>query len=66
MAELGHPLLGDTRYGDRKDPVAVPRHMLHASEIEITHPITGKKVTFNARLPDDFKAAIEALRKHKG
>ena len=63
MAELGHPLLGDTRYGDRRDPVTVPRHMLHASEIELTHPTTGKKLHLKARLPDDFKAAIESLRR---
>ncbi len=62
MAELGHPLLGDTRYGDRRDPVTVPRHMLHASEIELTHPVTGKKLTLKARLPEDFKVAMEALR----
>lgn len=63
MAELGHPLLGDTRYGDRRDPVTVPRHMLHAAEIELTHPKTGKKLHLKARLPDDFKAAIESLRR---
>jgi len=63
MAELGHPLLGDTRYGDRRDPITVPRHMLHAAEIELTHPSTGKKLHLKARLPDDFKAAIESLRR---
>jgi RluA family pseudouridine synthase len=63
MAELGHPLVGDTRYGDRKDRIAVSRHMLHASEIELTHPETGRKLALKARLPDDFRAAIEALRK---
>jgi RluA family pseudouridine synthase len=63
MAELGHPLVGDTRYGDRKDRVTVGRHMLHASEIELVHPVTGRKMTLKARLPDDFRAAIEALRK---
>ncbi len=63
MAELGHPLLGDTRYGDRKDPVAVTRHMLHAERITFTHPTTGKKIELVCRLPDDFKAAIESLRR---
>lgn len=61
MAELGHPLIGDTRYGDRKDRIPVKRHMLHASEIELTHPVSGKKVSFKARLPDDFRAAIREL-----
>lgn len=61
MAELGHPLIGDTRYGDRKDRIPVKRHMLHASEIELTHPVSGKKVSFKARLPDDFRDAIREL-----
>lgn len=64
MAELGHPLLGDTRYGDRKDPVPATRHMLHAAEIDITHPTTGKRIHLKARLPDDFRVAMEALRRN--
>lgn len=61
MAELGHPLVGDSRYGDRKDRITVTRHMLHAAEIALTHPATGKKMTFRARLPDDFREAMRAL-----
>lgn len=63
MAELGHPLVGDTRYGDRKDRVNVARHMLHAAEIELVHPVSGKRVTFRAKLPEDFKAAMKAVEK---
>jgi RluA family pseudouridine synthase len=61
MAELGHPLVGDTRYGDRKDRIAVNRHMLHASEIELVHPVSGKKVSFKAKLPEDFRVAMREL-----
>lgn len=63
MAELGHPLVGDTRYGDRKDRVQVTRHMLHASEIDLVHPVTKKKINFKAKLPDDFRTAMKDLEK---
>ncbi len=68
MSELGHPLVGDTRYGDRRDPVpvaVVSRHMLHASELVFAHPATGKKTVLRARPPMDFIAAEQALRKAK-
>ncbi len=63
MAQLGHPLVGDVRYGDRRDPVAVGRHLLHAAAMTFRHPVTSAEVHVRARLPDDFRAAIEALRK---
>lgn len=62
MAELGHPLIGDTRYGDRRDPVVVSRHMLHAAGLQFSHPVSGAALDLRARLPDDFKAAINALK----
>jgi len=68
MKELGHPLIGDTRYGDRRDPVPtglIPRHMLHASQIALDHPATGKRLIVRARPPVDFLAAEEILRKAK-
>ncbi|MCC6622320.1 MAG: RluA family pseudouridine synthase [Deltaproteobacteria bacterium] len=68
MKELGHPLIGDTRYGDRRDPVPaglIPRHMLHASQIMLDHPTTGKRLVLRARPPLDFLAAEEILRKAK-
>ncbi len=62
MSELGHGLLGDTRYGDRRDPVAIARHMLHAGEIAFTHPVSQKKLVLKASLPADFKAAMAKLK----
>jgi len=66
MKELGHPLIGDTRYGDRRDPVPaglIPRHMLHAAQVTFDHPATGKRLVVKARPPVDFLAAEEILRK---
>jgi len=54
LAHLGHPLLGDSRYGgpatwrDR----AVPRHLLHAERLALPHPGTGKPLELVAPAPE--------------
>lgn len=56
LASLGHPIVGDTRYGGpalfRTRPV--PCHMLHATWMRLIHPVTGKVVTFDIPLPPSF------------
>ena len=55
LAEAGHPLLGDRRYGeDRAGPIG--RLALHAVALEIEHPTTGKRMRFESRLPRRFLA----------
>ena len=57
-AAEGFPILGDTLYGG----TAGPRVFLHAEELKLKHPVTGKEMTFDA--PADFDAdARLALRK---
>ncbi len=50
LASLGHPLLGDTLYG------GPPSHrlLLHASQIDLRHPFTGKPLSLRAPSPHDF------------
>ncbi len=49
LAHVGLPVLGDFLYGG---PAAgFPRLCLHAAELTIPHPATGKRITFNAPLP---------------
>ena len=60
MAFTGHPLLGDTTYGGRK--FGNSEHFLHSSKLTITHPTTGKRMTFQADIPQRFKEVIEELR----
>jgi 23S rRNA pseudouridine1911/1915/1917 synthase len=52
-AHLGHPLLGDTRYGGpdtwRGEPLAF--HLLHAARLELPHPRTGEPLVIAAPLP---------------
>jgi len=48
MAELGHPVLGDDRYGGR----AYVRLALHARLLGFDHPGTKRRVSFEAPVPD--------------
>jgi 23S rRNA pseudouridine1911/1915/1917 synthase len=55
LKQLGHPLLGDEIYGrPSRQPIAVPRLMLHAARLGFTHPRTGRRLSFAARLPPEF------------
>lgn len=54
LSELGHPIIGDDRYGDSH----ATRHMLHAVSVQFLHPETQNVVTIQAPLPADFTAAL--------
>ena len=57
MAHIGHPLTGDFLYGT-EDHTLIPRLALHSYRAEITHPITGERMTFTASLPQDMTTLI--------
>lgn len=66
---LGNPVAGDSLYGNRQNTrlheltgCVVPRVMLHARTLGFTHPRTNQRMMFNAPLPADFQAAIQALK----
>lgn len=50
----GHPVLGDSRYGARENPIR--RICLHAIRLELVHPFTGRPLIFQSQLPGSFKA----------
>lgn len=52
FAYIGHPLLGDTLYGKSSDLIS--RQALHCYYMSFIHPITKRKVCYNAKLPDDI------------
>jgi 23S rRNA pseudouridine1911/1915/1917 synthase len=55
LKSLGHPLLGDEVYGKpARQPVRVPRLMLHAWRLGFTHPRTGQRLVFTAPVPEEF------------
>ena len=63
FADAGFPLLADTLYGGRQMAKDAPMHRqaLHAWKLSFVHPRTGKQVSFEAPLPDDFSAALQTL-----
>lgn len=73
LAAVGHPLVGDTRYGARRtvplggteaDNETVrrfPRQALHACRLALTHPASGKRLTFESEPPEDIRCLLQAL-----
>jgi 23S rRNA pseudouridine1911/1915/1917 synthase len=75
MAHIGHPVLGDPDYGQGfrtkanrlPEPLrgmvqAFPRQALHARLLGFDHPATGEHMRFEADLPADMAALVEAFR----
>ncbi|EDM69775.1 NAD(P) transhydrogenase subunit alpha [Roseobacter sp. AzwK-3b] len=75
MAHAGHGLVGDPVYGGRRKlPLRAlseaglkaardfPRQALHAAVLGFVHPVSGEALEFEAPLPDDMTALIDALR----
>ena len=54
MQSLGHPVVGDRKYGNGNDSSPIDRLCLHAQTIEFIHPMTEKKVRFEAAMPKEF------------
>jgi 23S rRNA pseudouridine1911/1915/1917 synthase len=73
MEHIGYPIVGDPLYAGRKRfPKGAtpelrealekfPRQALHAAKLELTHPKSGKRVTYEAPLPDDMKELLAML-----
>jgi 23S rRNA pseudouridine1911/1915/1917 synthase len=62
MKYIGHPLVGDPKYGP-KNPFAIQGQALHAKTLGFIHPTTGEYMEFHAPLPDDMEAILEQLRR---
>lgn len=52
LNEIGHPILGDKKYGNGKDPIR--RLCLHAYKLEFKHPITNELLKFETDVPNSF------------
>lgn len=73
LTSIGHPLVGDHRYGARgvvppdADAEAIhavrgfPRQALHAARLAFTHPTSGEEMAFESPLPKDMKGLVAAL-----
>jgi RluA family pseudouridine synthase len=52
LADIGHPVVGDRKYGNAKGPHA--RLALHARSISFVHPVSGQRMTLEAPTPRLF------------
>ena len=55
LSAIGHPLAGDWLYGEKN----AVRPMLHAAELEMTHPLTGQPLRVAAPVPEDFEEELK-------
>jgi 23S rRNA pseudouridine1911/1915/1917 synthase len=74
LAHAGYPVFGDQEYGGRARQLSgasaalsalmqgFKRQALHACRLTLTHPVSGKELSFEAPLPKDFRALLTALR----
>ena len=73
LAHIGYPIVGDPVYGGRRKlpPKAHPqlvaelgrfkRQALHAARLQLRHPLTGREIAWEAPMPQDMTALVEAL-----
>ena len=61
MQHLGHPLVGDPLYGRAPTKSWFARQALHARELALVHPQTGKTMTWQAALPPDMEELLQSL-----
>ncbi len=64
LFHIGHPIVGDLKYGDRTLQGRYPRLMLHALAIEFAL-LSGERVTVEAPAPKSFEDVLSGLRKVK-
>jgi 23S rRNA pseudouridine1911/1915/1917 synthase len=57
MKDLGHPVVGDSKYGDPSNPIK--RLGLHASKLELIHPITEESMVFESEAPQKFLELVK-------
>lgn len=63
LASLHHPVIGDKLYGGKNPNTGVlkmARHALHASHLELNHPISGTPLSFSTNLPVDMESFLQS------
>ena len=63
MAYIGHPILGDTVYGAKKEVPGLTGQCLHAVGLRFLHPRTHEVMELSCPLPDEFTRMLQKIRK---
>ncbi len=59
MAAIGHPVVGDARYGVADPRLGSGRFFLHAHSLAFDHPQTRARLVFTSALPEDLRSYLE-------
>jgi 23S rRNA pseudouridine1911/1915/1917 synthase len=62
LAAIGHPIVGDSLYGARRENFGLQRQFLHAFSLEFVHPEGGQWVKAEAPLPLELEVVLKKLR----
>jgi 23S rRNA pseudouridine1911/1915/1917 synthase len=62
FAALGHPIVGDTKYGPKIRPLGLARQFLHAASLNFTGP-SGRSVSVASKLPRNLENVLHDLSK---
>jgi 23S rRNA pseudouridine1911/1915/1917 synthase len=73
LSAIGHPVVGDPLYGgvhrrvpgDLRPVTHLERPFLHASRLAFTHPIDGRRMSFESELPDDLQRVLDELTRER-
>lgn len=66
LSYIGHPILGDTIYGAKKEKIKHKGQLLHAKNLKFKHPRDNKMMEFEAELPESYKNILGKLEKMYG
>ncbi len=61
MAYIGHPIVGDTVYGRRRQTIKLNRHFLHAAKLTLKRPSDRTAITVTAELPPELQQILDKL-----
>ena len=61
LAAVGHPVVGDDRYGGARPSLPLARPFLHAESLAFDHPVTRRRVVYTSDLPADLVALRDSL-----
>lgn len=62
LASLGHPVVGDRKYGHGNDFSPIDRLCLHAQVLAFIHPVTEQEVRFESPAPKEFINALNTKK----
>jgi len=61
LSAIGHPVVGDARYGGVRQSLPCPRPFLHAHRLSFEHPATAEQLSFDSPVPADLQDVLDRL-----